>query len=115
MRFRCARLEHLLAAESEKLLRESNGAVSRHFDLKQILLRGIVRIKTFFRNFAVSDDYSEHVIEVVSNAGRQSPHRLHFLGLEELLLELFRLGNVVNDGQDAGLVVQLNALGSDLD
>ena len=41
--------------------------------------------------------------------------RLHFLSLQELLFEVFGFGDVMNDGENARLVIQVNSLSGDFD
>ena len=87
--------------------------VSRRLDFNQKFVGGMCSLNPVLGQFAVSNDYPEHVVEVVRHPGRQPPYRLHLLGLEEFLLQLCRFGYVVRNRQDAGFIVELDALSCD--
>src|SRR5260370_39245493 len=57
--------------------------------------------------FGVTDDYSEKIVEVVSDATRELPHRLHLLRLLKLLLGQLARGQIMNDPDENRLAILL--------
>ena len=81
-----ARLEHLAPAEGEELVREFGRTLRGAAHLGHVLARRAVAGDALEREVAVAEDGGEQVVEVVRDAARQTAHRLHLLGLAELLL-----------------------------
>ena len=82
-----ARLQHLLAAESQQLLGQPRGALSGLVDLFEMSRSGSPALSCQ-RQLAVAVDDGQQVIEIVRHASRQAAHRLHLLGLGETELQL---------------------------
>ncbi len=92
-----ARLDHLLPAEGEQLTSQRRGTIGGLADLLDIAPLGIVGPEVLQQQIAVARDHREQIIEVVRDPARQSPHGLHLLRLQELLLEPPLVGHVADE------------------
>ena len=68
-------------------------------DLLQVL-PGLGLVDRLEKHLGVTGDRRQEVVEVVGDPSGQATHRLHLLGLEELLLELLALGHVQEEAED---------------
>ena len=84
------RLQHLLAAERQELLRERGGPLGGLLDLLGVSAHRIVVAEAKEQKIAVSRDGNQQVVEIVGNSAGQSPDRFHFLRLTELLFALLQ-------------------------
>ena len=91
-----ARLQHLAAAEREQLPRERRGARGGLADLVRVAAEALV-VEALDQELAVAGDGRQQVVEVVGDATRQPPDRLHLLRLPQLLLEGPLVGEIAND------------------
>ena len=82
------RLQHLLAAEGEQLVREVRRAVRRVDHLAQIVRRGTVLVGAHQRELRVAGDDGDEIVEVVRDAAGQRADRLELLRLAKLRLAL---------------------------
>ena len=82
------RLEHLLAAEREQLVRQVRRAVRRLDDLVQIVRRSAVLIGAHQRELRVAGDDGDEIVEVVRDAAGERADGLELLRLAELRLAL---------------------------
>ena len=89
-----ARLEHLLAAESQELPRQVGSALAGLLDLGQLDPHRVLRLQASGGELRVAQDGREQVVEIVRDASRQPPHRFHLLGVAELFFELPPSGEV---------------------
>ena len=87
-------LQHLLAAEGQELAGEAGGAIGGLLDLLHAAAERIVGLQPAEEHRAAPGDDGEQVVEVVGHPAREPPHRLHLLGLPQLVLELLALGDV---------------------
>ncbi len=92
------RLHQLLAAEGEKLVRESPGLLGRLDDLLETLLRTRPLGKLCAHQVGVAHDRRQRVVEVVRDAARQPSDRFHLLRLPELVLQTVPVRDVADDG-----------------
>ena len=76
-----ARPKHLLTTESKKLACEVRGTLSRLLNFHDILPDPVFRFQSQKGRLAVSDDQGQEVVEVVGDATREPPDRLHLVGL----------------------------------
>ena len=81
------RLQDLLAAEGEELTREHRGPLRCRDDLLDVGPQHVVGRKLARDDPREAEDRGEHVVEVVRDATRELPDRLHLLRLLELLLQ----------------------------
>ena len=91
------RLQHLQAAESQKLACQAGSAIRRALNLLNfpgVFVRGRQRIA---KKFGVSLDHHEKVVEIMGHAACQSAHRFHLLRLPELLLENVPFADVLRN------------------
>ena len=85
---------------------EVGGALGRLADFLQVGMERMRRVNFHEGQFRMAEYDTQHVVEVVCHAARQSADRFHLLGLPELCLEsgllLFRmlaLGNVLDSSK----------------
>jgi hypothetical protein len=80
-----ARFEHLLAAEREELPGERCPALyslgNRTHDGRKFR----IIVKFFDQHFRISDDHSQNVVEIVSDASGEPPNGFHFLNVAKSL------------------------------
>jgi hypothetical protein len=81
-------LGDLPAAESQKLLGQRRRPGRRFFDFLHIGPPGIHAIQGAEQKIGITRDGRQEIVEIVGHAAGQSPHRLHFLGLPDLFLQL---------------------------
>src|SRR3990172_1892047 len=89
-------LEDLLAAEGDQLLRQTGGALARFPDLFESPghERGVFH--AFLHQSDIARDHRHQVVEIVGDPARKPSHRLDFLGLPQLLLQLLSPGDVAS-------------------
>ena len=92
------RSDHLLPAESQELLDQRCRAVARPADLVGILSPRVPLFELVEEQVGVSDDSSQEVVEVVRDASSESPDRLQFLRVPELLFQLRPLRHLGREG-----------------
>jgi hypothetical protein len=79
-------LQHLAPAEGQQLAGEPGGPLAGLADLLHVAADGVAAPDLVEQEVAVAQDAGEQVVEVVGDAAGQLAHRLHLLGLAELLL-----------------------------
>jgi hypothetical protein len=89
-----ARLDELLTAKRQKLLGEFRGAARGVLDGFGAPVNGRVTAKFGLKQFGLSQDHAEQVIEIVRDAAGQPADGVHFLGLQELPFERSPFGDV---------------------
>src|SRR5207247_10217188 len=98
------RLEHLLAAESEKLLGQLGRPLRRLPDLLDARVDGIPGIEPLEQEIAPPIDDGEEVVEVVGDAPREAADRFPLLALAKLgfavAQRLFRAATRDGDPRD---------------
>ena len=99
------RLEHLAAAEGEKLRSEFRGPVGRAPDLLGGVMVALLGPVALEDQLAVARDRGQEVVEVVRDAAGQPADRLQLLRLAEILLEAVALGHVLDLGDEVERVV----------
>jgi hypothetical protein len=87
-----ARLQDLLAAESQQLLGQSRGPLPGLVDLFQTVPERIARLQPAEQQPAVPVDHRQQVVEVVRHPARQPSDALQFLSLAQLVFYLGLLG-----------------------
>ncbi len=60
-----------------------------------MLLQLVVLWNQLRDELEISDDHSQHIVEVVSDAAGELSDRLHLLGLSKAVLGLLQVGQVV--------------------
>src|SRR5664280_1042099 len=78
----------------------------------------ILRSDLLLQEVAVSHDHAEKVVKIMGNTPRQLTHRLHFLGLSEPFVHLFRVlarRNIANIALDYALVIYSVHVADELD
>ena len=90
-------LQHLAPAEGEQLTHEACGAARGVFDAFDIRAKFWRNRGTAKRQFGVSGDDRQKVVEVMSDAAGEAPDRLHFTGLLELRFQLLAFRDVNDD------------------
>ena len=91
------RLEHLLAAEREQLVRERRRAGRGLVDEVELAPQRVARRHPSEGELAPAADHGQQVVEIVRDAARQLADALHPLGVEQLQLELLSAGDVLHD------------------
>ena len=81
------RLQDLLAAEGQQLLREQRGAFAGPPHLLDVATRRVGGLEIVEHEVAVAEDGGQQVVEVVRHPAGQAAHRLHFARLLQLLFE----------------------------
>ena len=84
-------LDDLAPAERQQLPRQRRGRAPRLFDFLHV---GAIRFAdgaVLLKQIAVAKDGGENIVEVVGNAAGQASHRVHFLRLVILLLDILPL------------------------
>ncbi len=66
-------------------------------------------------DLGVAGDHRQQVVEVVRDAARQAPDRLHLLGVREPPLEPLALADVVREHERGALALERDPPGADLD
>src|SRR5216684_9227718 len=82
------RLQHLLAAEGQELPGQVSSAVGGLLDLHRLAVERISGFELFQHDFAIAEDDTKQVVEVVSYAASEPPHGLHLLRVTQLSLQL---------------------------
>ena len=82
------RLQHLLAAEREQLVREIRGAIGRVDHLAEIVRGGAGLVGAHQRELRVAGDDRDQIVEVVRDAAGERADRLELLRLAKLRLAL---------------------------
>src|SRR6202041_982093 len=80
------------AAESENAFDQHLGALRRVHDIVEVAAQRAAFRGLLVRQFAVPQDCSEYVIEVMGNAAGERADSLHLLRLSQLRFQLFFLG-----------------------
>jgi hypothetical protein len=88
-------------AEGHDLVRQRRGARGGRVDFVQQGLGLRAGLKLVMQEIGVAEDDGQEVIEVVRDAARQTAERLHFLGVQVVLLETFGIGEIVSDDDGA--------------
>src|SRR5262249_43953863 len=81
-------IDHLLAPERQELARQGRRALRRRARALEVLAGPSIGLAVLFGEREVSHDAGEEIVEIVRDASRQAPDRLHLLGLSELRGEL---------------------------
>ena len=79
-----ARLQHLLAAEGEKLARERGGAIGSAM-MTSLCAAGVALREHVEQKLGVALDDHQEIVEVVSDATGEAADGFHFLRLAELI------------------------------
>ncbi len=80
-----ARLQDLLPAEGEELAGQARGALRGLLDQGEAGGHRVGGSRALPQQAGAAQDDRQQVVEVVGDAARQEPHRLHLLSLEQLL------------------------------
>jgi hypothetical protein len=91
------RLEQLLPAERQQLLREPRGPQGCRPDFFDVRAKGLVGLEICRDHFRVTQDDGKEIVEVVRHAARETPDRLHLLRMTELLLQMLSLSEIQRD------------------
>src|SRR5579871_32893 len=98
----------LLPAKRQQLLRQASGAFRRLPYFLNVLPKGISGAGASEKEFAMSHDDRQKVIEVVCYSTGQSPDTLKLLCLSKLILKLNSLSNVYGSGNRAEITFDFN-------
>ncbi len=108
------RLERLPAAEGEELARQVRAALGRFLNLLGVQARRVAGLEAHRQQLGAAENRGQHVVEIVRHAPREASHRLHFLGLAELLFKGALGGDVLDDPFEAAhAVVEVDHAGRD--
>src|SRR4029078_11524056 len=99
------RQEHLVAAESKELARESSGSVRGTNDLQRVRAAWSVRVEAGHEKLAVTADRGQQIVEVVRDTAGEPSNRLELLRVQELLLQKALIGDVPVVDDDDPLAV----------
>jgi len=94
-----------LPAEDEQLLGEGCRPLDGPLDLEQPSLFGAVPIAPHHEQLDVARDALQVIVEVVGNPAGKGPDGLHFLGVEELRLEISLPGRILNQAKHGGPIL----------
>ena len=83
-----------LTAERHQVVGQCSGAVGRTLHGIDARTRRLEHLEVVLQQFDLAAHHRQHVVEVVGDAAGQPRHRLHLLGLEQLLPEVGALGDV---------------------
>ena len=86
-----SRLEHLLPAEGEQLVRQVGGPLGRPRNLLDGRAYRMFRVETSEHDVRPPHDDHEQVVEVVGHPAREMSHRFHLARLGQLILGLGQL------------------------
>ncbi len=103
-------IEHLLAAEGEKLAGELPGALRGPADLAQLLHQLRVLAPPATKVVGITFDDEELVIEIMCHAGGQPADRFHLLALAQLLLQALASREVLHNTREEPALLQLNCI-----
>ena len=106
-----ARLQDLLAAEGQELMRELGGALGGALDDLDLPPDRVLRGQRVEHEIAAAADGGQQVVEVVGHAGREPPDALHLLGLTELIFQVAALRDVAGHAQSGDRVAVLQDAG----
>ena len=106
-----ARVQHLAAAEREKLAGERRRLPGGAGDLLQLL----VLAPAAQQDLGVAADHGQQVVEVMRDAAGEPADGLHLLRLAEPALERDLLAHVVREHERRAASVELDPAGGDLD
>ena len=73
--------------------------LSTLFDLLNVCSHWVVRSQPIEQQLAVTNDYSEEIVEVMRDTACQTAHCFHSLRLEKVLFEASVLCHVIKDDQ----------------
>ena len=104
------RVQHLAAAEGQQLAGEARRLARGAGDLLQ-LLAAVAREQ----DLGVAGDHRQQVVEVVRDAAREPPDRLHLLRVREPALEPLALADVVRHDERGAAALEVDPPGGDLD
>ena len=90
-------VQHLLAAERQQLLGEAGGALAGLDDFAEILRVLARRSASAVDELGESEDDRQQIVEIVRDAGGQSPDRFHLARLTDLRFERAPFGDVLDD------------------
>ena len=96
------RLQRLAARERQQLTHQSGGAVGVLLDLHDVGEGLVARRVAQQQEVAEPDHRGQEIVEVVGDAAGELTDGLHFLGLNELLLERPPLGGIHQVRDQAG-------------
>src|SRR6266852_6217817 len=94
-----AKVQDLLAAEGQELMRELGGALGGVLDDLDLPPDRVLRGQRVEHEIAAAADGGQQVVEVVGDAGREPPDALHLLGLTELIFQVAALRDVAGHSQ----------------
>jgi hypothetical protein len=83
------RLQHLFAAECEKLSRKHGGALRGFADFQDLPVEGIFRQEALQRQVAVAEHRCQQIVEIVRHTPCKPADRFHLLRLVQLGLEFY--------------------------
>ena len=83
--------------ERHQVVGQRRGAVGRALHRVDAGSRTLEHGQVVLEQLDLSAHDRQHVVEVVGDAARQAPDRLHLLRVDELLLQTLALGDVVDD------------------
>ena len=88
------------------MAREGGGALGGLLNLFDVLQRGILAIggatrQAVEKHFSVALHHHQQIIEIVRDAAGEFADGLHFLRLAQLVDELFAVGDIERDADDA--------------
>ncbi len=87
-------LAELFSAEQEEVFRELGGPVRAFEHALDVQPQRIVFFHFHEGNMPIPDDGGQDIVEVVRHAARKLTDRLHLMGLPELFLQFYALGDV---------------------
>ncbi len=95
------RVERLAPLEGQQLLRQLGAVIGRILRLAQQDAQFLI-VEPSLDHLEIAADDGEEVVEVVGDAAGQLAHRLHLLGLAQLLFHPVAAGEVADEaGEDA--------------
>src|SRR5208282_4935600 len=89
------RMQYLLAAKGQKLRGERDGTMSSLANLLDASPGGIRKGKPLQQQLTLTENHSQKIVEIVSDAARQPADSIESLGLQQLLLEKLTLSDVL--------------------
>src|SRR4051794_21782279 len=92
-----ARFQHLATAECQQLAGECSRTIRGLADLLHFVAHWIALSDFAQHQVAVALDDREEIVEIVSDATRESSYGFHFLRMAKLVLKLSPFGDVFGD------------------
>src|SRR5690606_31185666 len=93
-------LDRLSTGEGEQLPRQARRTLGGLDDLLHVRVDRAAGLEGAEHEAAEGVDDREEIVEVVGDAASEAPHRLHLLGLAELILEAAALREIEHDPDD---------------